>query len=188
MCKVSPSIAARMIEGAKRMLRGYIADIYITIDQRKGPQGGMSPGFGIFLTAETTEGVFYHGEAMSQPKGAEQSQSIPEEVGEAAAEKLLDEIYKGGCADSSAQMLATTFMALCDKDASKLLLGPLTLYCVHTLRNLRLFFNHTFKLDEWWKVREEVEGTKKRLHTGSQDKCLLTCVGVGYYNINKALT
>jgi hypothetical protein len=31
---------------------------------------------------------------MSQPKGAEQSQSIPEEVGEAAAEKLLDEIYK----------------------------------------------------------------------------------------------
>jgi hypothetical protein len=101
-------------------------------------------------------------------------------------------------------------MALCDKDASKLLLGPLTLYwysikifkyycicsvhlkktffSVHTLRNLRLFFNHTFKLDEWWKVREEVEGTKKRLHTGSQDKCLLTCVGVGYYNINKALT
>jgi hypothetical protein len=74
VCKVSPSIASRMvyllykisknvfklivfnfclnitsfhlifelqIESAKKMLRGYIADAYITIDQRKGPQGGM---------------------------------------------------------------------------------------------------------------------------------------------------
>lgn len=28
------------IEGAKKMLHGYISDVYITVDQRKGPQGG----------------------------------------------------------------------------------------------------------------------------------------------------
>lgn len=53
-----------------------------------------SPGYGIFLTAETTEGVFYHGEALSRPKGDPAPPLIPEEVGDAAAKALLDEIYK----------------------------------------------------------------------------------------------
>lgn len=94
VCKVSPSIAQRMIDAAKEMLRGYIADVYITVDQRKGASGGNSPGFGIFLTAETTEGVFYHGEAMSKPKYVEGDQLVPEDVGKNAAEALLNEIYR----------------------------------------------------------------------------------------------
>ncbi|CAK5082138.1 unnamed protein product [Meloidogyne enterolobii] len=188
VCKVSPSIASRMIEAAKKMLHGYISDVYITIDQRKGPQGGLSPGFGIFITASTTEGVSYFGEAMSNPKDSQKVQLIPEEIGAEAAKRLLNEIYKGGCTDSSAQALATTFMTLCDKDVSKFLFGPLSFYCVHTMRNLRLFFNHTFKLDELWKLeKKEFDEEKKRRCTGSEDKCLLTCVGTGYYNINKIL-
>nr|CAD2170937.1 unnamed protein product [Meloidogyne enterolobii] len=188
VCKVSPSIASRMIEAAKKMLHGYISDVYITIDQRKGPQGGLSPGFGIFITASTTEGVSYFGEAMSNPKDSQKVQLIPEEIGAEAAKRLLNEIYKGGCTDSSAQALATTFMTLCDKDVSKFLFGPLSFYCVHTMRNLRLFFNHTFKLDELWKLeKKEFDEEKKRRCTGSEDKCLLTCVGIGYYNINKIL-
>uniref|UniRef100_A0A914KHA0 RNA 3'-terminal phosphate cyclase-like protein n=1 Tax=Meloidogyne incognita TaxID=6306 RepID=A0A914KHA0_MELIC len=188
VCKVSLSIASRMIEGAKKMLHGYISDVYITIDQRKGPQGGLSPGFGIFITASTTEGVSYFGEAMSNPKDSQKIQLIPEEIGAEAARHLLNEIYKGGCTDSSAQALATTFMTLCDKDVSKFLCGPLSFYCVHTMRNLRLFFNHTFKLDELWKLeKKEFDEEKKRRCTGSEDKCLLTCVGIGYYNINKIL-
>ncbi|CAK5080549.1 unnamed protein product [Meloidogyne enterolobii] len=188
VCKVSPSIASRMIEAAKKMLHGYISDVYITIDQRKGPQGGLSPGFGIFITATTTEGVSYFGEAMSNPKDSQKVQLIPEEIGAEAAKRLLNEIYKGGCTDSSAQALATTFMTLCDKDVSKFLFGPLSFYCVHTMRNLRIFFNHTFKLDELWKLeKKEFDEEKKRRCTGSEDKCLLTCVGIGYYNINKIL-
>uniref|UniRef100_A0A915LKG3 RNA 3'-terminal phosphate cyclase-like protein n=1 Tax=Meloidogyne javanica TaxID=6303 RepID=A0A915LKG3_MELJA len=176
VCKVSPSIASRMIEGAKKMLHGYISDVYITIDQRKGPQGGLSPGFGIFITASTTEGVSYSAEAMSNPKDSQKIQLIPEEIGAEAAKRLLNEIYKGGCTDSSAQALATTFMTLCDKDVSKFLFGPLSFYCVHTMRNLRLFFNHTFKLDELWKLeKKEFDEEKKSRCTGSEDKCLLTC-------------
>lgn len=38
--KVSPSIAHRMIDAAKATLRDYIADVYITVDQRKGASGG----------------------------------------------------------------------------------------------------------------------------------------------------
>jgi len=56
------------------------------------------------------------------------------------------------------------------------------------MRNLRLFFNHTFKLDELWKLeKKEFDEEKKSRCTGSEDKCLLTCVGIGYYNINKIL-
>ncbi len=40
--KVSPALAARMIDAAKSALRGYIADVYITLDQRKGTAGGKS--------------------------------------------------------------------------------------------------------------------------------------------------
>uniref|UniRef100_A0A914GYI1 RNA 3'-terminal phosphate cyclase-like protein n=1 Tax=Globodera rostochiensis TaxID=31243 RepID=A0A914GYI1_GLORO len=166
VCKVTPSIASRMIDGAKKMLHGYIADVYITIDQRKGPHGGLSPGFGIFLTAETTEGVFYHGEAMSRPKGLNEEQIVPEEVGEQAARRLLDEIHRGGCTDSSSQSLAASFMTLCDKDVSKFLFGPLTICSVRTLRNLRLFFEQMFKLEEWWKVKAEVAGKSLRLRMG----------------------
>lgn len=54
-----------------------------------------SPGYGLFLTAETTDGVVYHGEAMSKPKGCVDKQpSIPEEVGDQAAQRLLEEIYR----------------------------------------------------------------------------------------------
>jgi RNA 3'-terminal phosphate cyclase-like protein len=38
VCRVSPSLAARMIDSAKKTLRGYLADVFITVDQRKGAQ------------------------------------------------------------------------------------------------------------------------------------------------------
>lgn len=182
--KVSPSIAHRMIEGAKKALYGFIADVYITVDQRKGAAGGKSPGYGIFLTAETTEGVVYHGEAISRPKGEEGNPVVPEEVGNLAAEALLDEIYRGGCVDSSAQALIASFMTLGDKDVSKYLFGPLTTYCIYALRNLRSFFGITFKIDEWWKVKKKSE---KGLKLGAEDKAVMTCIGVGFRNLNKMI-
>lgn len=94
VCKVSPSVAHRMIEAARTLLREFVKDIYITVDQRKAVSGGNSPGFGLFLTAESTEGVIYHGEAMSLPKNADDDQRIPEDVGQQAAMTLLDEIHR----------------------------------------------------------------------------------------------
>lgn len=53
-----------------------------------------SPGYGLILTAETTEGVFYHGEAMSQPKGASGDPLVPEDIGQMAATRLMEQIYR----------------------------------------------------------------------------------------------
>uniref|UniRef100_A0A7E4W4W1 RNA 3'-terminal phosphate cyclase-like protein n=1 Tax=Panagrellus redivivus TaxID=6233 RepID=A0A7E4W4W1_PANRE len=185
VCKVSPSIAHRMIESARTLLREFVKDIYITVDQRKAASGGNSPGFGLFLVAETTEGVFYHGESMSLPKDADGDQRIPEEVGQQAAMALLDELYRGGCCDISAQALAATFITLCEKDVSKFLFGPLSVYTVNTLRNLRAFFAQTFKIDEFWKLHPETAESED--NAGSRDKALITGVGVGYANLNKNL-
>lgn len=63
--KVSPTLANRTIESAKKTLLKFIPDIYIYSDQRKGAAGGNSPGFGINLVAETTNGVFFSAEQVS---------------------------------------------------------------------------------------------------------------------------
>uniref|UniRef100_A0A0M3HGH2 Uncharacterized protein n=1 Tax=Ascaris lumbricoides TaxID=6252 RepID=A0A0M3HGH2_ASCLU len=53
--------------------------------------------------------------------------------------------------------------------------------CVHALRNLRRIFEITFKIDEWKKTRKE--GDDQRV--GSENKAILTCIGVGFSNLNK---
>ncbi|GMT33340.1 hypothetical protein PFISCL1PPCAC_24637 [Pristionchus fissidentatus] len=211
--KVSPSLAHRLIDGAKQALRGYITDVYITVDQRKGVHGGNSPGFGVVLWAETTEGVVYHGEAMSKPRGSAAVPGLPEEVGSEGALRLLEQIYLGGCTDGSAQALAATFMTLGEKDVNRFLLGDLSLYSVAALRHLKTFFGMIFKMEDWERlrkmeekkkaiekvekeeVRKEGEETEKKeeeeerdpdeMRLGSKNKVLLTGVGVGFSNLNK---
>lgn len=63
--KVSPALGNRAIEAAKGKLLQFIPDIYIYADQNKGKHAGNSPGFGINLVAETTDGVFYGAEMVS---------------------------------------------------------------------------------------------------------------------------
>uniref|UniRef100_A0A0N4ZR32 RNA 3'-terminal phosphate cyclase-like protein n=1 Tax=Parastrongyloides trichosuri TaxID=131310 RepID=A0A0N4ZR32_PARTI len=168
-CRVNSSFANRMIDKAKEKLRGYIADVYITVDQRKGESGGNSNGYGIFLTAETTDGVFYHGECMSKPQSDVDNQVVPEDLGNIAAERLLDEIYKGGAMDSSALHLASTFMTLTSRNASKYLFGTLTQNSVYALRNLKDFFGITFSFSQN-KENEDI-------NAGSKEKLIATCIG-----------
>ncbi|KAI6196324.1 putative RNA 3'-terminal phosphate cyclase-like protein [Aphelenchoides besseyi] len=185
VCRVSPSFAHRMVDAAKKMLRGFISDVYITVDQRKGPQSGKSPGFGIFLTAETTEGIFYHGEAMSKPAGTTDEPATAEEVGVEAAQKLLSEIYQGGCCDTTAQPLAATFMALGDRDISKFLFGQQSLQTKYILEDLRTFFEHNFKVDKMKNIEDE--SLLREIGPGSTDKAIFTCLGVGFLNLNKGV-
>ncbi|CAI4232526.1 unnamed protein product [Auanema sp. JU1783] len=180
--KVTPSVAYRMITEAKKTLTGYIADVYITVDHRKGDGGGKSPGYGLFLTAETTEGVVYHGEAISRPKGVEGDPLTAEEIGNQAAVALLNQIHAGGSLDSSAQSLAATFVTLCQKDVSKFLFGPFTVYSVNCLRHLKKFFEVQFKIEEWRKIVTEEQ---ESLAMGSLNKSMVTGMGIGYSNLNK---
>ena len=67
-------------------------------------------------------------ESVSNPQGKKTSPSVAEELGEQTAYLLLEEIYRGGCVDSTNQHLALLFMALGQKNVSTIVLGPLSPY------------------------------------------------------------
>lgn len=67
-------------------------------------------------------------------------------------------------------------------DVSKCVLGPLSPYTVQCLRHVRDFMDLTFKL-ETFQNKDDLEDDED-LRLGA-DKVMLTCVGVGYTNMNK---
>jgi len=174
-CRVSPQTTNRMVDTAKGILLNLIPDVYIHTEHMHGIKSGASPGFGLVLWAETTKGVFYVGESMSIPHGTENAEpSVPEDVAKKATDNLFEEVYRGGCVDSSAQSLCLLFMSLGENDLSKILVGPLTPFTIQFLRHIRDVLDLTFKLDP-------VDTSGK---TGSK-KIQATCVGVGFSNLNR---
>lgn len=192
--RVSPAIANRMVDTAKGILLNFLPDIYIYTDHLKGVNSGKSPGFGISLVAETNEGVFYVGEAVSNPAKSDKGVSIPEDVAKEAAHALLNDIYRGGCVSTINQGLATLWMSFGDRDLSKLLLGPLTPYAIQLLRHIKEFTAMTFKLEPFKKEGDsedemeidECDAENGKLKTGSR-KIVAACIGIGYTNISKTV-
>ncbi|XP_061555504.1 RNA 3'-terminal phosphate cyclase-like protein [Phycodurus eques] len=175
--RVSPQMGNRIVESARAVLNQFIPDIYIHTDHMKGANSGKSPGFGLTLVAETLEGCFLSAEMSSTPQG-QGNPILPEDLGRNCAKLLLEEVYRGGCVDSSNQSLALLLMTLGQQDVSKLLLGPLSQYTIEFLRHVRDFFQIMFKIE----VRKCLEDERK-----GGDKVLMTCVGAGYSNLNKTL-
>jgi len=179
--RVSPSVPNRMVEAAKGVLLKFIPDVYIYTDHFTGSKSGKSPGFGLILTAETNTGVTMSAEVCSNPAGSGKP-TVPEDLGVEGAKLLLEEIFRGGCADSFAQSLVALFMSVGPTDVSKFLVGPLSPYTVQFLRHIRDFLDIMFKLETYKKEEEE-----ESLKTGT-DKVVFTCVGVGFSNLSKRTT
>ncbi|CAB4061418.1 RCL1 [Lepeophtheirus salmonis] len=150
------------------------------IDHLTGNKSGSSPGFGIVLQAETNTGTILTAEVTSSA-GEDNKPTVPEDLGIEGAHALLEEIFRGGCVDSTSQTLALLLMSLSQRDVSKIVTGPLSDYTVHFLRHLRDFFQMTFKLETF--EDEESEDLKM-----GADKVVLTCVGTGFSNIAKRTT
>ncbi|XP_061182618.1 RNA 3'-terminal phosphate cyclase-like protein [Saccostrea echinata] len=179
--RVAPVVTNRIVDSARSILNKFIPDIYIYTDHYKGGQSGKSPGFGLTLVAETTNGVFLCAETSSNPKGSEKGPSVPEDIGKEAAKLLLEEIYKGGCVDSTNQSMTALFMVLGQQNVSKVQTGSLTPYTIQFLRHIYDFFDVMFKVEPQ-QIPEEEE-----LRMGGE-KLLMTCVGVGYSNVSKAVS
>ncbi|XP_035246546.1 RNA 3'-terminal phosphate cyclase-like protein [Anguilla anguilla] len=175
--RVSPQMANRIVDSARSILNKFIPDIYIYTDHMKGANAGKSPGFGLTLVAETTNGAFLCAELVSSPQG-QGDPVLPEDLGRNCAKLLLGEIYRGGCVDSTNQSLSLLYMTLGQQDVSKALLGPLSPYTIEFLRHIRDFFQIMFKME----TQKHAEDSQK-----GGDKVLMTCVGAGYTNISKTL-
>jgi len=178
--RVSPGVVNRVVESAKGKLLKFLPDVYIYTDHFTGLKSGKSPGFGVMLTAETTTGVMLSAEACSNASGS--GVSVPEDVGLLAAQRLLEEIYRGGCADSLSQSLAALYMCLGQTDVSKYLVGPLSPYTIQFLKHIRDYLDLMFKLE----TQKKGDGDEE-LKLGA-DKVLMTCIGVGFSNLSKRTT
>jgi len=193
--RVSPQFANRMVDSAKSILSKVIPDVYIYTDHARGASSGKSPAFGLCLFAETTTGVVFSTEANSKPKDAEDpvaksvsatsaTPSIPEDIGQEAACRLLDECYYGGCVDRTNQSVATLFMALGPKDVSKLKCGELTTYTMWHLRHMKTFLKLEFDVET---LDRDVDDSGEELRMG-KEKLMLTCRGIGFKNLSKTMT
>ena len=176
--RVSPQTANRMVDAAKGILLSFLPDVFIHTEHMHGNKSGLSPGFGIILFAETTKGVFYVGEAVSRSDTSDGEVSVPEDTARQATHNLFEEIFRGGCTDSTAQGLTFLFMALGETDLSKVLVGPLSPHSIQLLRHMRDFLKITFKLDPH---------KDDNSRTGS-GKITATCVGIGFSNLSKVVS
>lgn len=172
----SPQMANRIVQSARSILNTYLPDVYIHTDHNKK---GLSPGFGVTLVAETTEGRFFAAQACSPPKGSGKT-ADPEDLGLDAARMLLDEVCRGGCVDAVNQSLAALLMMAQEQNVVKTVVGPLTDHTIEFLRHARDFFGVTFRLKA---LANEGEEQGNKLGTS---KVHLTCVGIGLSNIAKA--
>lgn len=162
--RITPAILTRVIDSARGVLNNLLPDVYINTNHFRGAGGGASAGYSLSLVAESTTGVLY-----SSERTALQGER-PEDVGLEGAILLLEEIRKGGVIDSSHQSLVLQLMVMGPEDVCKVRFGnQLTDTAIETLRLLRDSFGVTFKI-------------KKDTTT---DTILLSCLGIGYKNINR---
>jgi len=100
----------------------------------------------VSLTAETTTGVIL---TKDFNFGNSKQFTLPEELGARAAYGMLDEVFGGGCIDSTNQSFALLLMAVSTGDnISALKLGRITQQSIALLRNLKSFFNCNFKIEQ----------------------------------------
>eukprot|EP00051_Salpingoeca_urceolata_P016461 m.218478 g.218478 ORF g.218478 m.218478 type:complete len:370 (+) comp18683_c0_seq5:254-1363(+) len=163
--RVSPQTANRIVDSARGLLNKLLPDVYIYTDHYTGQESGRSPGFGLCLVAESTTGVLCTGEYVAK-KG-----ELPEDVGQRAVELLFEEISRGGCVDTQHQATCLALMVACPEDVSKVRVGKLSAFAIQHLRDLRAFFGVKFKI----KADPETKTT------------LLSCMGIGYKNVNKKI-
>ncbi|KND04309.1 18S rRNA biogenesis protein RCL1 [Spizellomyces punctatus DAOM BR117] len=188
--RISPQMANRTVEASRSMLTQFIPDVYIYTDVYKGPESGLSPGYALTLVAESTTGALLSAECAFQPRrpttgvdnGDEASTrgveamlvndyhfATPEDLGVHTTRVLLEEIKKGGCFDTVSQWLGVLFLALGPEDVGKIRIAKLSPFTIQYLRDIKTFLGLTFKITP----------------DHSNQTVILTCLGVGYTNVNK---
>jgi len=164
--KVSPQVANRLVDATRGVMNRFLPDVWVYTDVHKGKTSGLSPGFGLTLVAETLSGALLSAEVV----GA--GGVLPEDVGSAAADALLQQISEGGVIDSANQPTALLLMALGPEDVSRIRLGPLTPFAIETLRLIHDFFGVAFRIEA----------------DADDGSLMLACRGVGYRNTSKRVT
>jgi len=116
---------------------------------------------------------------------------LPEDLGKRSATLLLQEIYSGGCIDTSAQSFALLMMCLTPEDVSRIRLGQLSQYTIMSLRLYKEAFGVEFKLradDNGGEGSDEESDDGFGNKRGGDQTVICSCLGTGYRNMSRAST
>lgn len=163
--RISPQASNRLVESCRSVLNTFIPDIYIYSDVYKGPEAGLSPGFGISLVAESTTGALLHTDRIGV------AGSTPEEIGRKASKSLLSEILGGGFLSKTAHSFILTLMAITVDNVNKVCLQPLNESDEIVIADIYTFLGVSFKV----KRQDGAENV------------VISCLGSGYINFNQRM-
>lgn len=161
--RISPQVTSRLIETAKSDLERLTSNVYIFSDVYKGTESGLSPGYSLFLQAESTTGGVLSVDKTAVPG------ELPEDLAHSVTVQLLKQIKKGGVFDQASQWLVVLLMGLTNDQLSKVVFGPLTPMTSQLLDDIQRFLGVSFKI----KANETSGETR------------LSCIGSGYSNLNR---
>lgn len=158
--KMAPQLLNRVVSGAKSVLLPFCQDVWVKTDyDAKSPVSG----YGMQLEAQSvTPSVL--GLSIDE---FHQNPQTPEELGEQAARRLLDEVCHQGQVDSGLQGNLFIAMALSQKKISKVSVGRLTHYGKATLRLIDQFLGVKFILSQ------------------EESTISLSCLGIGLNNLSR---
>lgn len=94
-----------MVDACRQELNKFIPDVYIYTDHYKGNESGLSPGYGLSLVAETTEGCLFSAERMAEKA------TMPEELGKASGAR--QEKKEGGTLSAVESVASELFYTVC---------------------------------------------------------------------------
>eukprot|EP00993_Chasmostoma_nieuportense_P001589 NODE_2457_length_1171_cov_21.766284_g2341_i0.p2 GENE.NODE_2457_length_1171_cov_21.766284_g2341_i0~~NODE_2457_length_1171_cov_21.766284_g2341_i0.p2 ORF type:complete len:365 (-),score=99.26 NODE_2457_length_1171_cov_21.766284_g2341_i0:65-1159(-) len=175
--RLSPELSNRCVRAAKGVMLELLPDVFITTDHFTGEDAGLSSGYGIALVAESTSkgNTFVCEEIVPTAEEIEKTQMTPEDVGTQVAHQLLEQLNRGGCIDTTHQVFALFFMALCPERLCRNLMGQLTDYSLNLLLLLEEHFGVSFQL------LNKKRGTLP-------DSVMVQCIGTDYINLVKRST
>lgn len=167
--RVSPSVANRLVDSSREVLRPAGCEVNITTDVSRGEEAGKSPGFGLTLFTESKKTPLrYCVEDIGL--GGE----TPEEVGERVAYNLLELVQQSGCLGRNQLDMAMVFMVLGKEDIGRLIVSKAQMdsQMVALLRDIKTVFGTEFLFRD----------------TEEYEQCLIATVkGIGFTNASKKI-
>ncbi|KAG7758976.1 hypothetical protein KL911_000113 [Ogataea haglerorum] len=167
--RVSPSVANRLVDSARSVLKATNCEVNITTDACRGEIAGKSPGFGLTLFTESKKIPFRY---VVEDIGT--GGETPEDVGERVALSLLEQIDTSGCLGRNQLELAFLYMVIGKEDIGRLLINKAQFdeQLVLFLRDIRTVFGTKF----YFKQSDEF-----------QNSMYATVKGTGFINTSKKI-
>ena len=163
--RISPQASNRLVESCRSVLNTFIPDIYIYSDVFKGPEAGLSPGFGVSLVAESTSGGLIHYDMIGK------AGVTPEEIGRKASKRLLTEIAGGGFFSAKSNYFAFILMAITPDNVNKIRVRNLNSDNKALLEEIKSFLGVSFRI----------------IQENNAENYIVSCVGSGYVNFNQRM-